>query len=76
MLGQEHPDTLTSMNDLAFTWQSRGRDRDALGLIKECSLLRKQKLGEDHPDTISSLEALSGWESANSAMDSEKYSIS
>jgi hypothetical protein len=39
-------------------------------LIRECFLLRKQKLGVDHPDTISSLGALNEWEPASSAMDS------
>jgi hypothetical protein len=66
----EHPDTLTSMANLAFTWKSQGRDHDALGLMRECFLLRKQKLGVDHSSTISSLGALNGWESASSAMDS------
>jgi hypothetical protein len=70
MLGQEHPDTLTSMANLAFTWKSLGRDHDALELMRECLLLLKQKLGVDHPDTIFSLEALNEWESVSSAMDS------
>jgi hypothetical protein len=26
VLGLEHPSTLTSMNNLAFTWKSRGLD--------------------------------------------------
>lgn len=36
MLGPEHPDTLTSMNNLAFTWKGHGRDTEALKLIEEC----------------------------------------
>ena len=28
-LGAGHPDTLTSMNNLAFTWKSMGRLKDA-----------------------------------------------
>jgi hypothetical protein len=39
VLGEEHPDTLTSMNNLAFTWKSYGRDHDALRLMKECFLI-------------------------------------
>ena len=62
VLGAEYPDTLSSMNNLAFTWKSQDRDVEALELIKACLLLRKQKLGTDYPDTISSLEVLSGWE--------------
>jgi len=30
VLGQEHPDTLTSMNNLAWTLKSQGRDDEAL----------------------------------------------
>jgi hypothetical protein len=58
------------MNNLAFTWKSHGRDHDALRLMKECFLIRKQKLGADHPHTVSSLGAINKWESASSAMDS------
>ncbi|KAI3571853.1 hypothetical protein IWW34DRAFT_638707, partial [Fusarium oxysporum f. sp. albedinis] len=36
-LGADHPTTLTSMTNLAATWESQGRDQEALGLIKECS---------------------------------------
>jgi len=43
VLGQEHPDALTSMNNLTFTWKSQGRDHNALGLIKECLLLTNTK---------------------------------
>jgi hypothetical protein len=32
-LGVDHPDTLTSMNNLAFTWKGIGRYEDALRLI-------------------------------------------
>jgi Tetratricopeptide repeat len=64
VLGEEHPFTLTSMNNLAFTWKSQRRDIEALELMKACLLLRKQKLGADHPNTTSSLKALSEWETA------------
>jgi hypothetical protein len=66
VLGAEHPDTLTSMNNLTWTWKSQGRDIDAFGLMSECYLLRKQKLGADHPNTISSLKAMKEWERASS----------
>jgi hypothetical protein len=62
VLGQEHPDTLTSMANLAFTWKSQGRDEKAFSLINECHQLQTQKLGLDHPDTMSSLEALIKWQ--------------
>ncbi|KAL2199928.1 hypothetical protein P885DRAFT_75110 [Corynascus similis CBS 632.67] len=36
VLGEDHPDTLTSMANLACTWKSQGRLEDALDLIKTC----------------------------------------
>jgi len=64
VLGEKHPDTLTSIANLAFTWKSQKRDVEDLELMKACLLLRKQKLGAEYPDTISSIEALSEWEIA------------
>jgi hypothetical protein len=61
-LGADHPDTLTSMNNLAFTWKSQGRNIEAFRLMSECYRLRKQKIGADHPNTISSFETLKKWE--------------
>ena len=45
MLGAEHPDTLTSMNNLAFTWKEQGRDADTLRLMEYCVQLRARILG-------------------------------
>jgi hypothetical protein len=61
VLGDEHPFTLTSMNNLAFTWKSQGNFEDALTLLQNCLHLQQQILGPDHPDTISTRTALSGW---------------
>ncbi|OCK93590.1 uncharacterized protein K441DRAFT_565439, partial [Cenococcum geophilum 1.58] len=36
VLGEGHPDTLTSMKNLAFTLKSQGRNNEALNLLKEC----------------------------------------
>ena len=49
VLGVEHPDTLTSMNNLAFTWKGRDRDKEAITLMKECVQLKERVLGPDHP---------------------------
>ena len=35
-LGANHPDTLTSMNNLVFTWKGTGKETEAVRLIKEC----------------------------------------
>jgi hypothetical protein len=65
VLGQEHPDTPTSMNILAFMWKAVDRDNKALELIENCLQLRKPRLGLDHSGTISSLKALSEWQMEN-----------
>jgi len=65
VLGQEHPDTLASMNNLASMRKALGRNNKALELIENCLRLRKQRLGLDHSDTISSLKALNEWQMEN-----------
>ena len=35
-LGADHPDTLTSMANLAVTWNSQDRHEDALALMQDC----------------------------------------
>jgi hypothetical protein len=62
VLGAEHPDTLTSMNNIAFMWKEHGRDAEALKLVEKCVLLRKRALGVDHPHTLSSLATLNRWQ--------------
>ena len=54
VLGAEHPDTLTSMNNLVFTQKGFSRDAEAISLIKECVQLQKRILGVYHPQSISS----------------------
>jgi hypothetical protein len=49
VLGPEHPDTLTSMNNLSYTWKAMGKRADALKLMDECLQLRKRVLGVNHP---------------------------
>jgi Tetratricopeptide repeat len=36
LLGPEHPGTLTSMNNLAYTFKSQNRDEDAVTLMYSC----------------------------------------
>ncbi|KAF2176073.1 hypothetical protein K469DRAFT_761460, partial [Zopfia rhizophila CBS 207.26] len=54
VLRPEHPDTLTSMNNLSFTWKARGEQAEALQLIDECVQLSKRVLGVNHPRFLSS----------------------
>ena len=57
-LGPDHPDTLWSMNNLAFGYQAAGKLDRALPLFEETLALRKAKLGPDHPDTLASMNNL------------------
>ncbi|XTI82841.1 hypothetical protein V2W45_1226975, partial [Cenococcum geophilum] len=37
VLGAEHPDTLTSINNLAFTFKAQGLNKEVTSLIKNAS---------------------------------------
>ena len=45
VLGPEHPDTLISMENLAWIRRGDGRDAETLQLLQKCGGLRKQILG-------------------------------
>jgi len=62
VLGIEHPDTLTSMNNLALTWKDQGRDEEAFDMMKSVVQLRRKVLGADHPYSIGSAEVLAEWQ--------------
>lgn len=36
VLGAEHPDTMTNMNNIAHTWKEQGRVAEAIGLVERC----------------------------------------
>jgi tetratricopeptide (TPR) repeat protein len=57
-LGEVHPDTATSLNNLAFLYYSMGRYAEAEPLYVRSLQIREQQLGADHPDTASSLNNL------------------
>ena len=57
-LGEEHPDTLTSMQNLAINYSEAGRRSEALQLTEQVVQFRKTKLGEEHPDTLKSMQSL------------------
>lgn len=54
----EHPQTLASMHNLAYTWKSQSRNEEAISLMEDHFELWNQVLGPEHPDTETSLEAL------------------
>jgi eukaryotic-like serine/threonine-protein kinase len=57
-LGADHPDTLSSMNNLANSYDDLGRHAEALNLREETLSLRRAKLGADHPHTLMSMNNL------------------
>ena len=61
VLGEEHPDTLTNMNNLAFTLRGQGSLSRAISLMEDCCKLQTPVLGPQHPYTISSRENLTTW---------------
>ncbi|KAF2022756.1 hypothetical protein EK21DRAFT_82486, partial [Setomelanomma holmii] len=67
VLGKEHPDTLTSMANLAFTLKSLSRNQEALSLIETCFQLCKNVLGEQHPHTKSVHATLGRWRAENNS---------
>ena len=61
-LGEDHPSTLTSMANLAFTWKSSARNAEAINLLRECLTKQEQTLGQNHPTTLYNSEILLEWE--------------
>ncbi|KAF1969506.1 kinesin light chain [Bimuria novae-zelandiae CBS 107.79] len=58
VLGEEHPDTLTSMANLASTYRNQGRWKEAEVLDVQVIETRKRVLGEEHPSTLTSMTNL------------------
>ena len=54
MLGEDHPDTATSYNNVAVNLNAQGKSAEAEPLYQKALEIRRKVLGEDHPDTASS----------------------
>jgi tetratricopeptide (TPR) repeat protein len=54
VLGADHPDTLTSQNNLAHAYWSAGNLGRAIPLHEQTLADRQRVLGADHPDTLTS----------------------
>ncbi|MEU4838655.1 tetratricopeptide repeat protein [Nocardia testacea] len=50
-MGDEHPSTLTSRNNLAGAYKSAGRVVEAIPLLEQTLADCKRILGEEHPNT-------------------------
>ncbi|OSS52724.1 hypothetical protein B5807_02787 [Epicoccum nigrum] len=58
VLGDEHPDTLLSIGNLASTYSNQGRWSEAEKLNVQVMETTKRVLGDEHPDTLSSMANL------------------
>ena len=56
--GQEHPDTLSTMHNLANSYDEAGRRAETLKLREEVLALRRKVLGPEHPDTLQAMQDL------------------
>jgi CHAT domain-containing protein len=57
-VGEDHPNTLNSMNNLAISYRVIGQNDKALELNEQTLKLRRSKLGEDHLATLNSMNNL------------------
>ena len=59
-LGSDHPDTATSLNNLAGLYWAQGCYGEAEPLLQRALALHERTLGADHPATATSLNNLAG----------------
>lgn len=55
VLGQDHPDTLSSMNNLANALNAMGHTDKAGGLLEQVLAVRQAQLGPEDPETLDSM---------------------
>ncbi len=58
ILGEEHPITLTTMNNMAIMYWGQGLWKEAEKLQVQVIETSKRMLGEEHPDTLTSIANL------------------
>jgi tetratricopeptide (TPR) repeat protein len=58
LLGEEHPDIATSLNNLAGLYSSQGRYPEAEELYQQALQLKRRLLGDEHPSVATSLNNL------------------
>jgi tetratricopeptide (TPR) repeat protein len=60
VLGEEHPDTLTSINNLGSLLRSQGNVAEAEPYVREALEKSRRVLGDEHPSTLGSIGSLGG----------------
>src|SRR5260370_1130741 len=50
-LGPQHPDTASSLNNLALLYRAQGKYEQAEPLLKRALAICEQQLGSEHPNT-------------------------
>ncbi|MHC4414580.1 MAG: tetratricopeptide repeat protein [Planctomycetota bacterium] len=60
-LGEDHPDTVRSMSNLAGALQQQGRLAEAVDIQREVVGRSERRHGPEHSDTIGALASLSGY---------------
>lgn len=73
LLGDEHPDTLTSMNNLAYTLRKLGQRESAAQTMRVAVEGRIKVLGMGHKHTASSVQALEAMQTALASSLSDPY---
>jgi tetratricopeptide (TPR) repeat protein len=60
LLGDEHHNTLLSMNNLALLLEFQGKYDEAEPIYRQTLALREKVLGKEHPNTLTSMNNLAG----------------
>ena len=55
MLGPRHPDTLTTMGNLAFTLRKLGKHAEAEAMFRELLAAEREVHGPRHPHTLTAM---------------------
>ena len=58
LLGQEHPNTLSSMSNLGLFLRGRGRSGGSHTAFEQVVDVRRRVLGEEHPDIVDTMDYL------------------
>ncbi|KAJ3296302.1 Kinesin light chain 3 [Borealophlyctis nickersoniae] len=58
VLGEDHPETLSTISNFAVYYENQGKYENAESLYVDCLERKKRVLGEDHPDTLGTISNL------------------